>query len=223
VFKTLNSLLLAGCASLVAAWPAFAATIELRVLDRDGRGVPDVVAIASSRDAAPREPAAQLPSPAVMDQIERRFVPYILVIPTGTAVAFPNSDTVAHQVYSFSAARRFQLALYRGHAHPPLIFDKPGLVVLGCNIHDDMLAYIYVTQSPYFGKTGADGRLVLDALPAGDFELRLWNPRFNEPQGELTRSISLRPDERLVLTVQLQRALAPEPRPKPTRAGWDDY
>ena len=91
----------------------------------------------------------------------------ILVIHTGTPVDFPNSDNVADQVYSFSPAKRFQLSLYRGHVYPPLIFDQGGLVVLGCNIHDNMLGYIYVTPSPYFGKTGVSGTLRLDGLPGG--------------------------------------------------------
>jgi plastocyanin len=223
VFKSLNLLAWVACGGIVAARSVCAATIELSVLDREGRGIPDVVAVALLRDAPAAVTAASAPAPAVMDQVERRFVPYILVVQTGTSVAFPNSDNVAHQVYSFSAAKRFQLALYRGHAHPPLVFDKPGLVVLGCNIHDDMLAYIYVTPSPYFGTTAADGRLALRGLPAGNYELRLWNPRFNEPQAEITRATELRQEESLALKVQLTRALAPEPRPKPTKAGWDDY
>lgn len=222
MFRSLYSLICFAGGWLATAWPSCAATLELTVLDRDSRSVADVVVVAHLQ-GAPVTGQSEPRATAIMDQIERRFVPYILVVQAGTSVAFPNSDNVAHQVYSFSAPKRFQLALYRGHAHPPLVFDKPGLVVLGCNIHDDMLAYIYVTPSPYFGKTGGDGKLVLDALAAGNYELRLWNPRFNEPQAELVRTVELRSDEGKALTVQLTRALAPEPRPKPTKAGWDDY
>jgi len=223
VLKSPNLLRWVACGGVVAAWPAFAATIEFGVLDHEGRGVGDVVVVALLQDAPAATSSAAPRAPAVMDQVARRFVPYILAVQTGTPVAFPNSDTVAHQVYSFSAPKRFQLALYRGHAYPPLVFDKPGLVVLGCNIHDDMLAYIYVTPSPHFGKTDTGGKLELGALPAGNFELRLWNPRFNEPHAELVRTVELQPAQRLALTVQLTRALAPEPRPQPTKAGWDDY
>ena len=161
VLKGPNLLRWVACGGVVAAWPAFAATIELGVLDHEGRGVGNVVVVALLQDAPAATSSAAAPAPAVMDQVARRFVPYILVIQTGTPVAFPNSDTVAHQVYSFSAPKRFQLALYRGHAYPPLVFDKPGLVVLGCNIHDDMLAYIYVTPSPHFGKNMANSSSVL--------------------------------------------------------------
>jgi hypothetical protein len=158
-----------------------------------------------------------------MDQVDRQFVPAVLVVRVGTQVAFPNSDTVAHQVYSFSPAKRFQLALYRGHAHPPLLFDKPGLVVLGCNIHDNMLAYILVTPAPYFGTTDASGRLELEGMPAGEYQIELWNPRFNEPEATLTRSIRISDTEPLAIPLRLTRPLSPEPRPRPTKSSWDDY
>jgi len=210
-----------GC--LLTAPPGLAASLSVSVLDRDGRAVGDVVVIAMPPDS-PGPASAEAPQPrAIMDQVGRQFVPYVLVVRTGTAVAFPNSDTVAHQVYSFSPTKRFQLALYRGHAYPPLVFDKPGLVILGCNIHDDMLAYIYVTPAPYFGQTDAAGTLVLEDLPAGQYEVSVWSPRFNEPQTELTRAIRLDAAQRLTLPVRLTRPLSPEPRPKPAKSGWDDY
>jgi len=223
VFKRLNLLLWFACGWLAAAMPVGAARVELEVLDREGHGIGDVVVVALPEDATAATGAPASRAPAIMDQAGRQFVPHVLVVQTGTPVAFPNSDSVAHQVYSFSAPKRFQLSLYRGHAHPPLVFDQPGLVVLGCNIHDDMLAYIYVTPSPYFGKSGADGKLVLDDLPPGNYQLRLWNPRFNEPQAELTRVVHLQAEQRMTLSVRLTRALAPQPRPKPAKPGWDDY
>lgn len=198
-----------------------AASISVNVLDRDNRGVVDVVVTATPRSSS--LPAPTYTPRAIMDQVDKQFVPHVLVVRVGTDVAFPNSDTVAHQVYSFSPAKRFQLALYRGHAHPPLSFDKPGLVVLGCNIHDNMLAYIYVTPAPYFGKTDASGRLTLEEMPAGEYQVELWNPRFNEPATTLTRAIRVSGDEQLGITVRLNRPLSPEPRPKPANSSWDDY
>jgi plastocyanin len=198
-----------------------AASISVSVVDRDNRGVGNVVVTATPRDAAPASPASA--PRAVMDQVDRQFVPFVLVVRVGTEIVFPNRDTVAHQVYSFSPAKRFQLALYRGHAHPPLLFDKPGLVVLGCNIHDNMLAYIYVTPAPYFAKTDATGRLELEEVPAGEYQLELWNPRFNEPATTLARSIRVSGDEQLAVPVRLSRPLSPEPRPKPAKSSWDDY
>ena len=78
------------------------------------------------------------------------FVPDLLVVPVGSTVSFPNSDSVSHQIYSFSAAKRFQLPLYRGKPYPPRLFDQAGLVMLGCNIHDWMIAYIDVTDAPFY-------------------------------------------------------------------------
>ena len=86
---------------------------------------------------------------AIMDQRKLMFVPDVLVVQTGTAVDFPNSDQVRHQVYSFSGAKTFELALYAGRAHAPVVFDRSGLVTLGCNIHDSMVGYIWVTDSPW--------------------------------------------------------------------------
>ena len=90
-----------------------------------------------------------------MDQVNLAFVPDVLVIPVHSTVQFPNSDAISHQVYSFSSARSFQLPLYRGKPYPPVTFDQPGIVTLGCNIHDNMSSYIVVTAAPFFGRTDA--------------------------------------------------------------------
>ena len=110
------------------------------------------------------------PVNAVMDQINRTFVPDLLVIPVGSTVAFPNSDSVSHQIYSFSPAHKFQLPLYRGKPYPPVIFDQAGIVTLGCNIHDSMLAYVLVTDAPYFGRADATGSWSVD-LPRGTYRV----------------------------------------------------
>ena len=102
-------------------------------------------------------PEGKAPPPpsrrAVLDQKNRMFVPHVLPIQTGTAVTFPNSDNVRHQVYSFSPAKKFQLPLYAGTPAAPVVFDKPGVVTVGCNIHDQMSAYIVVVDTPYFALT----------------------------------------------------------------------
>lgn len=112
-----------------------------------------------------------------MDQVQKAFVPAVLVVRTGTPVIFPNSDTIAHQVYSFSPAKRFELGLYRGHPHPPVVLDHPGLIVLGCNIHDNMVGYIVVTDSPYFGKSDERGLWRMSALPSAEYDVTIWSPR----------------------------------------------
>jgi plastocyanin len=100
---------------------------------------------------------------AVVDQVHKHFVPRVSVIRTGTAVTFPNSDNIRHQVYSLSDAKKFTLKLYAGSPKVEVLFDKPGLVVLGCNIHDSMVAFVAVVDTPYFGKVPDSGVLTLDA------------------------------------------------------------
>ncbi|MGH8144115.1 MAG: hypothetical protein ACREU2_16565 [Steroidobacteraceae bacterium] len=150
-----------------------AGEIDTQVLDPKGHGAAGIVIIAEpdSRAAEPRTPRT-----AVMDQHNMQFVPEVLVIQTGSSVEFPNSDQILHQVYSFSAAKSFQLSLYAGRHYPPVLFDRPGLVTLGCNIHDQMIGYIYVTDSPFFGRTDSSGELRLQNLPAGHYTIKGWAP-----------------------------------------------
>jgi hypothetical protein len=151
-----------------------------------------------------------------MDQINRTFVPDVLVVPVGSTVAFPNSDSVSHQIYSFSPAHRFQLPLYRGKPYPPVNFDEPGVVTLGCNIHDSMLAYVLVTDAPYFGRTDAAGSWSLE-LPHGTYQVTLWHPRMQETSQE-TVTVDANPAG---LTIHLTRAL--KPAPLEGRHSWDTY
>jgi plastocyanin len=222
-FGHLAGLLSATCVLFLRAAPTVGAALEIGVLDRDGRPVSDVVIVATPRHGADAASPTEPQPHAVMDQLDRQFVPRILVIHTGTPVDFPNSDNVAHQVYSFSPAKRFQLSLYRGHVYPPLIFDQAGLVVLGCNIHDNMLGYIYVTPSPYFGKTGASGTLRLDGLPGGNYEVSAWNPRFNEAKDEITQEVQVGVYAQPPVMLRLTKSLSPELRPTPTKANRNAY
>jgi plastocyanin len=138
---------------------------------RDGRGSPvtDAVVYAIPQGRVPPPPARR----AVVDQKNRMFIPHVLPIQTGTAVMFPNSDNVRHQVYSFSPAKRFQLPLYSGTPAEPVVFDKPGVVAIGCNIHDQMSAYLVVVDTPHFAKT-AEGRATLSGLPEGRYAVHVW-------------------------------------------------
>jgi plastocyanin len=161
---------LAVCLLLAAVRPGDAATtLIVEVRGRHGVAVQDAVVYAVPEVKAPPVP----PPRAVLDQRNRMFVPHILPIQTGTAVTFPNSDNVQHQVYSFSSAKRFKLPLYSGTPATPVVFDKPGVATLGCNIHDQMSAYIVVVDTPYFALT-AGGRVKLSGLPEGKYDVRVW-------------------------------------------------
>jgi len=164
-----------------------------RRIDRTSRAEGEAAALTDaaashSRTHAPAEHAPKhAPAEAVMDQRDHAFVPHVLIIETGTLVHFPNNDSVSHHVYSFSPTRPFELPLYRGTFHAPLPFDTPGLVALGCNIHDDMLGYILVVDTPYFGKTDVHGVVLLDDLPEGTYSVDVWTPRLSPralPQAE---------------------------------------
>jgi plastocyanin len=123
-----------------------------------------------------------LPAPAVqaasvdIAQAERRFVQRVTVVAVGTEVHFPNRDKVRHHVYSFSPAKTFELKLYAGTPSNPVLFDKPGIAALGCNIHDNMVAWVLAVETPHFGHTDTKGLLRLDNVPPGSYRLRSWHP-----------------------------------------------
>jgi plastocyanin len=173
-------------ALLMAVGPALAANLSLVVLKKDGRPLAGVVITAEPETGKPTPVA---PQKTVMDQVDLSFTPDVMVIPVGTAVSFPNSDQVSHQVYSFSPAKRFQLPLYRGKAHAPVVFDQAGIVTLGCNIHDNMVAYIVVTAAPYFGRTDAHGAWAIPNAPEGAYRIRLWHPLLKDPTVMLERPV----------------------------------
>ncbi|WP_052162754.1 methylamine utilization protein [Aquabacterium sp. NJ1] len=116
---------------------------------------------------------------ADMAQKDKAFVPKLRVIQTGTSVNFPNFDTVRHHVYSFSPTKTFEIKLYAGTPAAPVVFDKPGTATLGCNIHDRMLGYVHVVDTPYFGVTDAGGNVSID-IPPGEHRVRVWVPSMGE-------------------------------------------
>ena len=185
---------------LWAGLPALAPAASLVVEVRDAHGEPLSEAVVY---AVPEGRKAPPPSrPAVLDQKNRTFVPHVLPVQTGTAVTFPNSDNVRHQVYSFSPAKRFQLPLYQGTPAAPVVFDKPGVVALGCNIHDRMSAYVVVVDTPHFALTEA-GRAELAGLPEGRYAVRVW---YEGQRRELeAQPVTLTAGERRELTFQAGR------------------
>ncbi len=159
---------------LALAGTAQAADLRVTVRDEQGRPVPDAVVVALPEAGAPR------PAPGradAIEQIDLEFVPGVKAIQVGTAVSFPNRDNVRHHVYSFSPPKRFELPLYAGTPAKPVVFDVPGVVTIGCNIHDWMVGYIYVSESPYFATTSAQGSAQMAGLPAGQYLMRVWHPQ----------------------------------------------
>lgn len=187
-----------------------AAQLDVRIFDRDGRAVEGIVV---ALHAASAKPLANVKKEtATMDQIDQRFVPFVLPVRTGTAVLFPNSDSVAHQVYSFSPTKRFELGLYRGRPHAPVVFDTPGIVVLGCNIHDKMIGYVYVTDATAFGKTNELGQWQSKDLAAGDYQIEVWSPLLARDEDKLTRTVHLEEGATAQAIFNLTRAMRSPPR-----------
>ena len=162
-------------AALAAAAGARAGTVVVDVQDAADKPAADAIVFLDSADA--RRQSRPLPG-VDMAQEARQFVPGVLVVPVGTAVSFPNRDTVRHHVYSFSPAKKFELKLYIGTPANPVVFDRPGVVVLGCNIHDNMVGWILVVDTPYFARSApGTGRVQLDNVPPGAYTLRTWHAR----------------------------------------------
>lgn len=152
---------------------AGAAVLEVRVTDAGGAPLADAVALLEPVGA--KAPAKPMPDVEIA-QSKRQFIPRVTLITTGTRVTFPNFDTVRHQVYSFSPIKTFEIKLYAGVPGVPVVFDKPGIAVLGCNIHDSMAAWVVVSDTPWAARSGADGLARLDGVPPGAYRLRTWHP-----------------------------------------------
>lgn len=202
------ALVLAALLALLApAAPAVSANLSLQALNADGRPLRGAVVQIYALDASAHHPG---PEHTVMDQIDRMFEPDLLIIPVGSTIVFPNSDSVAHQIYSFSPAKRFQLPLYHGQPYPPTQFDQPGIITLGCNIHDQMLAYVVVTEAAYFGRTDEQGRWSADAAP-GHYRLTLWHPRLRDPLVTLEQQVVVADAKAATVNVRLKKPLQPTP------------
>lgn len=155
-----------------AALGAHAASLTVQVDTPAGGALADAIVFLESAEA---HAAVKPLKEAEIAQAERRFVPLVSVVTVGTAVRFPNRDTVRHHVYSFSSAKTFELKLYAGTPANPVTFDKAGVVVLGCNIHDSMTGWVLVLDTPYHGRTSAQGSVTLADVPPGSYRLRAWH------------------------------------------------
>lgn len=210
-----------GLAACCVASVAAAGELSVSVFDREGMPVSHVVAYVqlSSNET---QAAAQPDATAVMAQHEHAFVPHLLVVQTGTRIAFPNTDIVSHHVYSFSAAKRFELPLYKGNVHEPLTFNLAGVVTLGCNIHDDMLGYIFVVDTPYYALTDERGIAHFATVPDGLVAVRTWTPRIREDKLPPAEEIVIGADP-VHVTFTFDSKLFPPHAHEGTSLSWRDY
>ncbi|NEX59646.1 methylamine utilization protein [Noviherbaspirillum galbum] len=161
-----------GAALALASSFVHAAALTVQVTDSAGRPLADAAVYAEPASGAV---LAKSGKAVDIEQKARKFMPLVTVVQTGSDIAFPNNDTVRHHVYSVSPAKPFDIKLYSGQPASPIHFDKPGTVVIGCNIHDQMLAYVHVVSTPWYAKTDASGVARIDGLPAGKYELKGWH------------------------------------------------
>jgi plastocyanin len=167
---------------------AQAATLAMEFTDDFDKPLPNVVVALIPENKINYPDKAK----AVIDQQHKMFVPGVLAVRVNTLIYFPNSDNIRHQVYSFSPAKRFELRLYHGMSAEPVLFDQAGQVVLGCNIHDSMIGYIYIVDSEYFSVSDEAGAVTIKSIPAGKYTLQIQHPKLAKPY----------PDQKIVFTAE---------------------
>jgi plastocyanin len=190
------------------AGPVAAAPLAVRVVDASGRPVRDAVVTLYPAGNAARSPRAG--GRYVVSQKDIQFHPFLSIVPVGADVSFPNLDPTKHHVYSFSAAKRFELKLFAKDQSRTVHFDKAGVVALGCNIHDQMSAFIVVTDSVWTARTNAQGMAVFGNAPNAPARVTAWHPYLRAPGGIVQQSVT--PGQR---SANFSIRLRPPPAPMP--------
>lgn len=177
-------------AVLFLASPVVAGDMTISVRDAAGRPVRDAVVTIHPAGGVPRGPI-RFSWPLQVAQRDIQFQPYVLIAPVGGTVAFPNFDRVRHHVYSFSRGNRFEIDLFGRDQTRTHAFAAAGVVAIGCNIHDQMLAYIRVVDTPWAEKTGASGDVVLHGVPNGGATIRVWHPQLSTRGNEQAQVVTI--------------------------------
>jgi plastocyanin len=197
---------------------AQAASVQLTVLNADGKPAPDTVVVVQPTASWPAQP---LPPVAVIEQKDIRFVPYVTVVPVGGSVRFVNRDSFDHHVRSqpggplgsVAPAREFEFRLppqgKGNNTSPDLRLDVAGSVVLGCHLHNSMRGHLFVAPTPWFAVTDDQGRVRIDGVPEGQAEVRLWHP------DQLTDQPPLRVQVAGALAAEGKLNFSPRRRPPP--------
>ena len=175
---------------------SYAGNIAVTLLDNQQKPLANAVVYLLPKTASV-EPVENM---AIMDQVDTQFYPHILAVQRNTQVSFPNSDSIQHHVYSFSSAKVFELELYKGLRADPLLFDNLGVVEMGCNVHDWMLGYIYVVDTPYFKKSGIAGEVIIN-VPDGEYTLKAWHPRISDSPESFQMMLSVQGETQVKMSV----------------------
>lgn len=186
----MRTLILPILAALTLALPAMAADLTVTVTTPAGQPVKDAVVTLKPPGGGSATPT-RFSWPYVVAQQNIQFDPFVLIVPVGSTVSFPNRDNVRHHVYSFSPVKKFELKLYGHDETRSVLFDKAGVAPIGCNIHDQMIAYVVVVDTPFAAKTGADGVAVIHGLPAGAAAMTVWQPYMKTPKNQQVRMVGV--------------------------------
>ena len=151
---------------------------ELIVTLDDGHGGAASDAVVSLHEDGDEEPVPQRASMVrIIDQRAETFIPYVEIFRPGDQVVFRNSDRTRHHVYSFAAAKSFEFVIAPGDSSPPVTLDRVGEISVGCNIHDQMITHLYVSDAPWVARSDVDGRADFTGLPAGTYQVEVWHPQ----------------------------------------------
>jgi len=197
--------ILLACAAALLGIQAHAATIAITITDTAGHPAPNAVVAMTS--ASPPE-SSRLPADAVIDQRKETFLPLVTLVRKGGRVIFTNNDTTMHQVYSFSPIKQFAFEIDEGRKSDPVIFERAGVAAIGCNIHDHMIAYVYVADTPWVAITDSQGRGQIEA-PPGNYRVEVWHPQLAPGRALPSSTLAVKGPAKFALSVPL---LAPPPK-----------
>jgi plastocyanin len=188
-----------------------AAELAVQILDTRGAPVADAIATIESRPGSAAPARQSTRETRIIDQKNETFIPYVEIFRPGDAVVFHNADHTRHHVYSFAPARQFEFVLTSGQSSTPLELDQVGIVAVGCNIHDRMITYLYISDAPFIARSAADGRVKIDGLSPGDYEVHVWHPQLRPGQAGPVQTLHITdPAEAKDLAFSL--SLLPDPR-----------
>ena len=196
-------------AVLLMSMAVHAAAGELTVQIDDGHGKPAGDAVVTLRSDSVQRAEARAPETKIVDQRDETFLPYVEIFRPGDSVVFRNSDTTRHHVYSFAAAKSFEFVIAPGDSAPPVVLDRVGEIPVGCNIHDQMITHLYVSDAPWLVRTKADGRAVFDNLSAGTYKVDVWHPQLRPGRPRPSKTVTV---DTAQSSVELTVSLLPDPR-----------
>jgi len=177
-----KAILCAAAVACLAGTDTLAATVNLALTTQDSRPAESAVVELVPQSAPQTSAPSRLPAEAIIDQRHETFIPLVSLLRAGGHVVFTNNDSTMHQVYSFSEIKQFAFEIDEGHHSDPVEFDKPGVSAIGCNIHDQMITYVYVAATPWAAVTDATGMARIADVPAGTYRANIWHPRLKPGQ-----------------------------------------